>query len=140
MNAVTVYCGSSTQLDQSYHDAAESIGEGLGKKNLSLVYGGGRIGLMGEVAISAATHGSTVIGVITHGYFTADAIDKIIQCTEITDMIVTNSICQDYNQTQWTKKTAGWLASLGVSGSAKFHVIDVSHQLGEADPMLLRLQ
>ena len=73
-----------------------------------------------------------VIGVITHGYFTADAIDKIIQCTEITDMIVTNSICQEYNQTQWTKKTAGWLASLGVSGSAKFHVIDVSHQLGEA--------
>jgi hypothetical protein len=66
MNAVTVYCGSSTQLDASYHEAAEAIGRGLGEKNFTLVYGGGCIGLMGEVATSAAKHGATVLGVITH--------------------------------------------------------------------------
>ena len=66
MNAVTVYCGSSTQLDATYHESAELVGKGLGEKELTLVYGGGRIGLMGEVATSAAKHGARVVGVITH--------------------------------------------------------------------------
>jgi len=66
MNSVTVYCGSSTQLDASFHEAADTVGKGLGEKGLTLVYGGGCIGLMGEVAESAAASGANVVGVITH--------------------------------------------------------------------------
>jgi uncharacterized protein (TIGR00730 family) len=66
MNSVTVYCGSSTQLEASYHEAADVIGKGIGARGLTLVYGGGRIGLMGEVATSAANSGAKVVGVITH--------------------------------------------------------------------------
>lgn len=66
MKSVTVYCGSSTQLEASYHAAADVVGRGLGARGLTLVYGGGRIGLMGEIALSAANSGAKVIGVITH--------------------------------------------------------------------------
>ena len=75
-----------------------------------------------------------VIGVVTHGYFTEDAVDKIINCKAITHMITTNSICQKYNKKDWEKKTAAWILTrlMNWENCAKFHVIDVSQQLGEA--------
>ena len=79
MNSVAVYCGSSTQLDASYHESAEVIGKGLGEKGLTLVYGGGRIGLMGEVATSAANHGAKVVGVITHKLVGHEQANEIVR-------------------------------------------------------------
>ena len=64
--AIAVYCGSSTDLSEPYHDAANIIGKGIAANKQTLVYGGGRIGLMGEVASSAAASGAQVVGVITH--------------------------------------------------------------------------
>ena len=66
MNSVSVYCASSMSLEPCFHNAARIIGKGLANRNLTLVYGGGRIGLMGEVAKIAADYGGEVVGVITH--------------------------------------------------------------------------
>jgi len=66
VQSITVYCASSTQLKQSFHASAIAVGEGIASRGLTLVYGGGCIGLMKEVATSAALHGATVVGVITH--------------------------------------------------------------------------
>ena len=66
MNAVTVYCASATKLNPAFHTAANIVGREIGARELTLVYGGGRIGLMDDVAKSAAESGATVIGVITH--------------------------------------------------------------------------
>ena len=66
MKRICVYCGSSTQLDPVFHDVAESVGRSIAQRGLTLVYGGGRIGLMGEVARAAAEAGATVVGVMTH--------------------------------------------------------------------------
>ena len=66
MKSLTVYCASSTQLEPAFHRAADLVGKGLASRGLSLVYGGGCIGLMGEVATSAAKGGAHVTGVITH--------------------------------------------------------------------------
>ena len=66
MKSVAVYCASSTQLKQCFHEAARCIGIGLAKRKLELVYGGGCIGLMGEIANVAAEYGANVVGVITH--------------------------------------------------------------------------
>ena len=66
MKSLTVYCASSTQLEPAFHRAADLVGKGLASRGLSLVYGGGCIGLMGEVATSAAKGGALVTGVITH--------------------------------------------------------------------------
>ena len=49
-------------------EAADLVGAGLASRGLSLVYGGGCIGLMGEVATSAAKGGATVTGIITHKF------------------------------------------------------------------------
>ena len=49
MNSITVYCSSSTRIDSAHHDAAHRVGERMAREGITLVYGGGRIGLMGEV-------------------------------------------------------------------------------------------
>ncbi len=62
---VTVYCASSEGLDRVYVEAAERLGEAIARAGLTLVYGGGSLGLMGCVADTAHRHGGRVHGVIT---------------------------------------------------------------------------
>lgn len=64
LNSVCVYCGSSPGRNPLFLEAARSTGEEIAKRGLTLVYGGGRVGLMGEVARSALENGGKVIGVI----------------------------------------------------------------------------
>ncbi|MGE5548761.1 MAG: TIGR00730 family Rossman fold protein [Solirubrobacterales bacterium] len=64
MKRVCVFCGSSTGVRPAYAEAARALGRLLGARGLGLVYGGGNIGLMGEVANAALTAGAEVIGVI----------------------------------------------------------------------------
>ncbi len=59
-----VYCASSRQLDRKYHDVAEQIGRTMVARGWGLVYGGGNVGLMGEVAKSVKSAGGRVVGVI----------------------------------------------------------------------------
>jgi len=62
--SVCVYCGSSKGSSPVYADAAKSLGRALVKQNLSLVYGGGHVGLMGIVADAVLEAGGEVTGVI----------------------------------------------------------------------------
>ncbi|SMB97881.1 conserved hypothetical protein [Hymenobacter roseosalivarius DSM 11622] len=64
MKSIAVYCGSSAGLNDIYRQQAEIMGQTLAERNMTLVYGGGRVGLMGAVADSALRHGGRVIGVI----------------------------------------------------------------------------
>ena len=62
--AVAVFCGSRRGTDPAYAEAAEALGRGLAEAGIKLVYGGGRIGLMGVVADAALAAGGEVLGVI----------------------------------------------------------------------------
>jgi uncharacterized protein (TIGR00730 family) len=62
---VCVFCGSSLGADPAYAEAARATGKLLAERRLGLVYGGGKIGLMGELADAALRHGGNVTGVIT---------------------------------------------------------------------------
>ncbi len=64
MNSVCVFCGSSAGNDAAYAEAARRMGEALVRRGLTLVYGGGRIGLMGEIARAVLENGGRAIGVI----------------------------------------------------------------------------
>ncbi len=64
IKSVCVYCGSSSRVDQAYKDAAVELGKALAANKWDLVYGGGRVGLMGLVADSALSSGSKVVGII----------------------------------------------------------------------------
>jgi uncharacterized protein (TIGR00730 family) len=59
-----VFCGARTGRNPHHALAARALGAELGKRQVGLVYGGGRIGLMGEMADAALAAGATVTGVI----------------------------------------------------------------------------
>jgi hypothetical protein len=59
-----VYCGSSNRADPIFYEAAAALGRGMAARGWRLVYGGGRVGLMGAAAEAALAGGSAVIGII----------------------------------------------------------------------------
>ena len=61
---ICVYCGSSSKVDDVYKDAAGKIGQLIAAEGWGVVYGGGRVGLMGIVADAALESGGSVIGII----------------------------------------------------------------------------
>jgi uncharacterized protein (TIGR00730 family) len=64
---ICVFCGASPGKQPEYLAAARAVGEGLAQRRIGLVYGGGRVGLMGAVADAALDAGGEVIGVIPTG-------------------------------------------------------------------------
>ncbi len=64
LKSVCVYCGSSNNADQVYKDAAFVLGKQLAENDLRLVFGGGKVGLMGIIANSVMEHGGKVTGFI----------------------------------------------------------------------------
>jgi uncharacterized protein (TIGR00730 family) len=64
VKTVCVYCGSSGRVDEVYRAAATRLGVPLAKTGISLVYGGGRIGLMGLLADAVLASGGRVTGII----------------------------------------------------------------------------
>jgi uncharacterized protein (TIGR00730 family) len=64
MNRLAVYCGSATPADPRYIELARATGRTLAERGIGVVYGGGRLGLMGALASGALDAGGEVIGVI----------------------------------------------------------------------------
>jgi uncharacterized protein (TIGR00730 family) len=62
--SVCVYCGSRSGAQPAYVEAARALGQAIGAAGGQLVYGGGKVGLMGEVAGAALAAGARVVGVI----------------------------------------------------------------------------
>lgn len=61
---VCVFCGSSLGDNPIFREAAEELGEGLARAGMTLVYGGGKVGLMGVLADAVLRRGGSVVGVI----------------------------------------------------------------------------
>ena len=72
MNSIAIFCGSSLGTDQQFADLAKLTGETIARQGKTLVYGGGRSGLMGLVADSALAKGGKVIGVIPQNLVDAE--------------------------------------------------------------------
>ncbi len=61
---ICVYCGSGTGADPAFAAAARAFGKILAENRIGLVYGGGSVGLMGEIATAVLDHGGDVVGII----------------------------------------------------------------------------
>jgi uncharacterized protein (TIGR00730 family) len=81
MKRLAVYCGSATPENPVYIDSARAVGRGLAERGIGVVYGGGRLGLMGAVADSALAAGGEVIGVIPEALVGAEVAHR--GCTEL---------------------------------------------------------
>jgi uncharacterized protein (TIGR00730 family) len=66
MRAICVYCGSNAGARPEYAESARRVGTLLAERGIRIVYGGGRVGLMGIVADAATAAGGEVIGIIPH--------------------------------------------------------------------------
>jgi len=64
LSSLCVYCGSATGRDPAYASAAAALGGELAGSGTTLVYGGGRIGLMGVIADACLSAGGKVTGII----------------------------------------------------------------------------
>lgn len=81
MKRLAVYCGSAMPADRQYVAAAEQVGRTLAARGIGIVYGGGRLGLMGAVADAALAAGGEVIGVIPEALVDAEVAHR--GCTEL---------------------------------------------------------
>jgi len=66
VNRLAIYCGAATPPDPRYIELARDVGAHLAQRGIGVVYGGGRLGLMGALAQGALAEGGEVIGVIPH--------------------------------------------------------------------------
>lgn len=76
MKRVAVYCGSATPADPVYIESARNVGRSLAERGIGVVYGGGKLGLMGAVADSALAAGGEVIGVIPQALVSAEVAHR----------------------------------------------------------------
>ena len=64
MKRIAVYCGSSLGAHEIYKEQAIALGKFLAKNNITLIYGGASVGIMGTIADTILSEGGEVIGVI----------------------------------------------------------------------------
>ncbi len=87
ISSICVYCGSSSQAAPEFLDAAERLGQLIARDGRSLVYGGGRLGLMGRVANGVLAAGGRVTGIIP------EHLHKVeVQHDAITELLVVDSM------------------------------------------------
>ncbi|HSS97807.1 MAG TPA: TIGR00730 family Rossman fold protein [Terriglobales bacterium] len=89
LKRICVFCGSNTGARAAYVEAAENLGKLLAKRGIGLVYGGGKVGLMGKIADSVMASGGEVIGVIPQSL-----MRKEIAHAGLTDLRVVDSMHQ----------------------------------------------
>ncbi len=87
LSKVCVYCGSSAGSNPVYMQAANDLGKEIANRRLTLVYGGGKVGLMGEVARSAMQSSGHVIGVIPKALK-----EQELAFSELSELRVVNSM------------------------------------------------
>ncbi len=87
INKVCVYCGSSARVDQVYKDAAVELGQTIAANGWGVVYGGGRVGLMGLVADSALSSGAEVFGIIPRHIQSRE-----IEHTDLTELVIVDTM------------------------------------------------
>ncbi len=87
MRHLCVYCGSGPGRNPAYMAAARALGTAMANRGIGLVYGGGSLGLMGEVAQSVLDSGGHVVGIIPEFL-----VNKERMLTNVNELIVTVSM------------------------------------------------
>lgn len=83
--SLCVYCGSAEGTTPEHGAQAEQLGRLAAERGVRIVYGGGRIGLMGRVANGAKANGGEVIGIIPEHLMSAEVADRHLTRLEVVD-------------------------------------------------------
>ncbi len=87
VRSICVFCGASAGDDPRYAAAAATVGRRLAESGIQLVYGGGRLGLMGVVADAALAAGGRVVGVIPRGL-----VDRELAHPRVTELRIVETL------------------------------------------------
>ncbi len=87
LKSICVFCGSNSGRGVKHLIAAQELGKILAKNNLSLVYGGGNVGIMGEIANTVLNYNGKVIGIIPE-----DLVAREAALNDVTELIVVKSM------------------------------------------------
>lgn len=85
LRSICVFCGASIGTNPAYREAAVALGEAIARRGMTLVYGGGAVGLMGTVADAAMAAGGEVIGIIPESLMNAEIGHKGLSRLEVVD-------------------------------------------------------
>jgi len=85
VNRLAVYCGSASPSDPRYIECARDVGTALAARAVGIVYGGGRLGLMGAVADAALAAGGEVIGIIPQALVGLEVAHKGLSQLHVVD-------------------------------------------------------
>ena len=85
ISSVTIFCGSSDAVDRKYFAVARELGEKLARRRWRLVYGGGRVGLMGVLSRAVLAEGGHVTGVIPKALLDLGVGEKNVSELVVTD-------------------------------------------------------
>lgn len=83
INSLAIFCGSSLGNNEQYKLKAQEMGKALVEKKISLIYGGGNIGLMGKIATYVSSHDTEVIGVLPEKLNVPQVVNKNIETKRI---------------------------------------------------------
>ena len=125
MDSICVFCGSSFGKNPAYTEAARFLGETLANRNITLVYGGGNVGLMGTVADAALEAGGVVVGVIPKAL-----VEREIAHQNLTKLHVVGSMHE--RKALMSELSDGFIALPGGNGTLEeFFEVLTWAQLGE---------
>jgi len=110
MDSVCVYTGASPGASDEYRAAAEGVAREIAVRGMTLVYGGGHVGLMGAAADAALAAGGKVVGVIP-----ADIADKEVEHTGLSELLVVDSMHE--RKMTMLKRADGMIALPGGLGT-----------------------
>lgn len=89
MKSICVFCASSNAVDKVYHQVATDLGQRIGLLGLDLIFGGGGIGLMGDVTRGVHDKGGRVVGVIPEFFLNNE---QPIEYAKADELIVTKDM------------------------------------------------
>ena len=89
MKSICVFCASSNAVDKVYHQVATDLGQRIGLLGLDLIFGGGGIGLMGDVARGVHDKGGRVVGVIPEFFLNNE---QPIEYAKADELIITKDM------------------------------------------------
>src|SRR3954470_8816333 len=107
---ICVFCGSTRGSRPEYAEAARRTGSALARHGLGLVYGGGRVGLMGVVADATLAGGGRVVGVIPDPLATKEVAHR-----GVTELIVVRGMHE--RKAKMAERAAGFLTLPGGVGT-----------------------
>ena len=129
---ITVYCGSNTGILQAYSDQAKSLAKEMVKRELGLVYGAGKVGLMGIIADEMLASNSPVYGIIPQ-----KLVDIEVAHQGCTDLVVVETM----RDRKWlmAEKGDGFIAMPGGIGTLEelFEVMTLNQLMYLQKPLAL---